>query len=433
MFLTARLARTGNRQINAAIHRITITQARCHPDARAYRASSTARRRNSGGCGAGMRTPFLRPITSAQVSGQPGDAQAYTNAASSTAWLRDARGMAPGHRSSQLPREVVERLNDRFYRSSPHRYFELRLLSLLALDSLPDDVDESSLPCSTLGENALGGPLEFNPKLLDRGERDVYIASEAEVLLQHAREVLIRYFLGHVGGPPCPWFEMAALSDFREFKELTGALAAEDARSLGKVVDGLLFSGADLGASERESQAKVIVATLQEAARRVLGSAPLYNAAKHGFTVLAGRSALQFSLAPESEETDEDRQARQEVDELLSDHGLTLETLEWSHEAGQRRWATTTRYVDPDHAIASAWVATRVLTNIARTMEARYAGGGDVAWYSLSDEFTFKAMIGRGSGKGTVLRIPIAAIPLSDEDARAVLGGLDEIDDRDAS
>jgi transposase len=31
-----RLARTGNRQLNAAVHRIAITQARCHPDARAY-------------------------------------------------------------------------------------------------------------------------------------------------------------------------------------------------------------------------------------------------------------------------------------------------------------------------------------------------------------------------------------------------------------
>jgi transposase len=31
-----RLSRTGNRQLNAAIHRITITQARCHPDAIAY-------------------------------------------------------------------------------------------------------------------------------------------------------------------------------------------------------------------------------------------------------------------------------------------------------------------------------------------------------------------------------------------------------------
>lgn len=31
-----RLSRTGNRQLNAAIHRIAITQKRCHPDARTY-------------------------------------------------------------------------------------------------------------------------------------------------------------------------------------------------------------------------------------------------------------------------------------------------------------------------------------------------------------------------------------------------------------
>ncbi|MGQ4618968.1 transposase [Nocardia sp. R7R-8] len=30
-----RLSRTGNRQLSAAIHRIALTQARCHPDARA--------------------------------------------------------------------------------------------------------------------------------------------------------------------------------------------------------------------------------------------------------------------------------------------------------------------------------------------------------------------------------------------------------------
>lgn len=37
-----RLSRTGNRQINAAIHRIAITQARCHPDAIAYLERRTA-------------------------------------------------------------------------------------------------------------------------------------------------------------------------------------------------------------------------------------------------------------------------------------------------------------------------------------------------------------------------------------------------------
>jgi transposase len=37
-----RLARTGNRQLNAAIHRIAVTQGRCHPDARAYLARRAA-------------------------------------------------------------------------------------------------------------------------------------------------------------------------------------------------------------------------------------------------------------------------------------------------------------------------------------------------------------------------------------------------------
>ncbi|HEY2195744.1 MAG TPA: transposase [Actinomycetospora sp.] len=31
-----RLSRTGNRQLNAAIHRIALTQARCHPEAQAF-------------------------------------------------------------------------------------------------------------------------------------------------------------------------------------------------------------------------------------------------------------------------------------------------------------------------------------------------------------------------------------------------------------
>jgi transposase len=37
-----RLSRTGNRQLNAALHRIAMTQARCHPDARDLIASRKA-------------------------------------------------------------------------------------------------------------------------------------------------------------------------------------------------------------------------------------------------------------------------------------------------------------------------------------------------------------------------------------------------------
>jgi transposase len=41
-----RLSRTGNRQLNAALHRIALTQARCHPPAR-----ELLERRKNGGDG----------------------------------------------------------------------------------------------------------------------------------------------------------------------------------------------------------------------------------------------------------------------------------------------------------------------------------------------------------------------------------------------
>jgi uncharacterized Zn-finger protein len=37
-----RLDRGGNRQVNAAIHRVAVTRARCHPETRAYIARKTA-------------------------------------------------------------------------------------------------------------------------------------------------------------------------------------------------------------------------------------------------------------------------------------------------------------------------------------------------------------------------------------------------------
>ncbi|WP_373281123.1 hypothetical protein [Nocardia araoensis] len=37
------MSRTGNRQLNAALHRIARTQARCHPDARALLAKRKAK------------------------------------------------------------------------------------------------------------------------------------------------------------------------------------------------------------------------------------------------------------------------------------------------------------------------------------------------------------------------------------------------------
>ncbi|MGF0219565.1 MULTISPECIES: transposase [Rhodococcus] len=54
-----RLSRTGNRQLNAAIHRIALTQARCHEDARALLARRKARRRRWYGSAPRPQTPIV--------------------------------------------------------------------------------------------------------------------------------------------------------------------------------------------------------------------------------------------------------------------------------------------------------------------------------------------------------------------------------------
>ncbi|MER7455060.1 IS110 family transposase [Nocardia beijingensis] len=55
-----RLSRTGNRQLNAALHRIALTQARCDPDARAPLARRKAKGRRRHGGAADPQMPTLR-------------------------------------------------------------------------------------------------------------------------------------------------------------------------------------------------------------------------------------------------------------------------------------------------------------------------------------------------------------------------------------
>ncbi|MCC3312971.1 transposase [Nocardia africana] len=69
-----RLSRTGNRQLNAAIHRIALTQARCHPDAREL----LARRKASGDGGMEALRVLKRRISDAVFRAMVNDHLAST-------------------------------------------------------------------------------------------------------------------------------------------------------------------------------------------------------------------------------------------------------------------------------------------------------------------------------------------------------------------
>ena len=282
--------------------------------------------------------------------------------------------------SDGLPPPVAKRLNDAFYRVSPHRYFELRLLSLLAIDSLPADANEHHLPTSTLTDKVLGGEIEFDPELLSRGEIETYVAAEAQVLLHHVGEVLVRFVLGHLGFPRCPWLEISALSEFRAFKNMVRSLVDTDRDDLERRIDGLLFGESPAADDARREFIAVATETVVAAARRVLDDSPLYNAAKHGFAVLSDRTAVEFRIEPPDDESADDRAQREAVEKWMSDKGLTLESLEWIYDKRTkvRQWRTAVRFVDPGHDLALAWLTIRVLSNVWRITKTRYAGGGPV-------------------------------------------------------
>jgi transposase len=71
-----RLSRAGNRQLNCAIHRIAITQARCHPDAQAY----LARRASLGNTPTQARRALKRRLSDTVYRALLADAPNTTNA-----------------------------------------------------------------------------------------------------------------------------------------------------------------------------------------------------------------------------------------------------------------------------------------------------------------------------------------------------------------
>jgi transposase len=76
-----RLSRTGNRQLNAAIHRIAITQARCHPEAIAYLNRRTA----SGDSPADARRAHKRRLSDVVYRALLADSQPTTTSIPSAA------------------------------------------------------------------------------------------------------------------------------------------------------------------------------------------------------------------------------------------------------------------------------------------------------------------------------------------------------------
>jgi hypothetical protein len=100
-------------------------------------------------------------------------------------------------------------LNEAFYRARPHAYFNQRLETLVLIAGKSGQLDELLAQGVTLGRLKAGGAptpdLTEHQRAEAEQDRERFVIAEAEVLLHHAAETLLRLYLAHEGLPPCPW------------------------------------------------------------------------------------------------------------------------------------------------------------------------------------------------------------------------------------
>lgn len=253
-------------------------------------------------------------------------------------------------------------LNEEFYRAKPYDYFRQRLLSLLLIASDSEHVTSALRDGLSLGTLAV--------KNVDRSSREentAYAATESIVLLHHTAEALFRLYFAHAGSPACPWLEASRTTFGGEFKakvdRLLSSLDAADTRSdVLKVfrLFGTYESATPAYGGTKEQwleQAQGLIDLLQLAGNRLVSEGPLYNAAKHGLTVVAGERGVELGQHP---------------DLTISRHGPSNDFLTVNRD--NARWEQRTTWVEIDATMGVTYLLIRemeVLFDIAR---ARYLG-----------------------------------------------------------
>lgn len=254
-----------------------------------------------------------------------------------------------------------EELNRTYYAAEPAKYFRGRLVSLLAYVSDGDDL-----------ERQLRGGVKFMDLSLSIGTDDVvsdeekarYASAEAVVLLHHACEALLRLYLAHSKRNPCPWVAMSALTNFAEFKREVTKLRGNfsDPDRLSDLLEVVTWSDSGQGfeglSSEKwESHRAGLPMVFEFAAGEFLDNSNLYNAAKHGFGLIAHEAGISLDF-PELP---------------LKKDGPALTYLERQTKDGKQSWTKSVQWVSPAWLMAWVLVIVEQMENLWTSARVHYS------------------------------------------------------------
>lgn len=322
---------------------------------------------------------------------------------------------------------VLQALNEAFYFTEPAAYLRARLASVIRRPSAtqgPDD-DLDSLQNQVL-RRLPGWAME------DRTDPEEAVSSEtveAFALAHQTGEVLLRHLIAQLQtvlqAGSSPWLALSALQEPKEFRDKCRRLArASEEELIAILAHVFLPHWAEVMEAVGEEEATAVQAYLAAWVRHFasfhLDHSNGYNAVKHGLSAVPQRGRISFYTDPET--------TGEPTVEIPMLDGRMLETLETRGRRQARRWVRVRRAVDAPGLLACAVIAISLLEWLWAVGLARHRGGPAELPCSLGP---LPAEIRRGHElEWGQMTIPIAALPLTGEDAANTLRrlGVDQDD-----
>lgn len=260
-------------------------------------------------------------------------------------------------------------LNAKFYRGSPHAYFERRLKSLAVAIGDGRELDALLEAGVSYGDFSLkSDDNDVEQGHSDQKDIDAYAAVESAVLLHHTAEATLRLYLAHANRNPCPWLEVAKLTNFREFKQRIAALAGsmDDDEVLDDLAEVFSYRstpeflvGGDPTAMWKDHRAG-LRDLISESIRTILDDAHIYNAAKHGMAIVSSDLGVSIGDSDDS-------------DPLIHQKGPVLTFLELNQVSdSEKYWHQTSAWVDPTKSMAITFLLIRLMDSLWRSAKAHF-------------------------------------------------------------
>jgi hypothetical protein len=259
----------------------------------------------------------------------------------------------------------TEALNRAFYAADPADYFARRFRAVVALAAHTDEQLRAEEKVYYYGGIQLTVPDSRTDPPDERGH-ERFVLIEAEMLVHHLAETLLRMFFAHAVGPDAPWTEVSKLRGFGDFKRrVEGVLRTEKRDALRRDI-AFVFLGhreppADLDEAGRQSWRDAvdrIGGYVSYFGQLLLDRADTYNAAKHGMAMQAGSSAIQMPGVPE-----------------FSADGPSIAYLGVQREkGGKRQLVVRTRWLEVEQDLAASFIGIHLLRGLWLTARIRYVG-----------------------------------------------------------